>query len=213
MAREDLKYVLEARGRSGKAVLHPDTMVTIMTRSICPLGRRVVHTKEGFTTVSNLVVEALIEIPMGSQNKYEFDKRMGLLRLDRVLYSPVHYPSDYGYIEETLEDDGDPIDILVLVTNPTVPGCVIDTRVVGVLSMRDDKGIDNKLLGVPVRDPRFEQVQDLKDIPGHLLREIEHFFKTYKDLEGKETVIQGWSGADGAAAALALAREAHALRR
>lgn len=137
-------------------------------------------------------MEAIVEIPAGSQNKYEFDKEKGLLRLDRVLYSPVHYPADYGYIENTLEEDGDPIDILVLVTNPTVPGCIIDTRLIGVLVMADDKGVDNKLLGVADKDPRWAQVDDLGDIPPHRLREIEHFFKTYKDLEGKRTEIKGW---------------------
>lgn len=154
-------------------------------------------------------MEALIEIPAGSQNKYEFDKEKGVLRLDRVLYSPVHYPADYGYIEETLEEDGDPIDILVMVTNPTVPGCIVDCRVVGVLAMADDKGVDNKLLGVPVKDPRFAQIHDLEDVPPHRLREMEHFFKTYKDLEGKETEIQGWKGREEAARLLERARKAY----
>lgn len=156
------------------------------------------HTAKGVICVHELIVEAFIEIPAGSQNKYEFDKGKGVLRLDRVLYSPVHYPTDYGYIEETLEEDGDPIDILVLVTNPTIPGCIIDCRVIGVLSMADDKGVDNKLLGVPVKDPRFADIYDLGDVPKHVLREIEHFFRTYKDLEGKLTNIQGWLGADEA---------------
>ncbi|HWI65952.1 MAG TPA: inorganic diphosphatase [Symbiobacteriaceae bacterium] len=156
--------------------------------------------------MGELIVEALIEIPAGSQNKYEFDKEKGVLRLDRVLYSPVHYPTDYGYIPETLEDDGDPIDILVMITNPTVPGCLIDTRVVGVLSMADDKGVDNKLLGIPVKDPRFVHVKDLSDVPPHVLREIEHFFQTYKDLEGKSVVIQGWYGQEEAARVLEQAR-------
>lgn len=159
--------------------------------------------------MSELIVEALIEIPAGSQNKYEFDKEKGVLRLDRVLYSPVHYPCDYGYVPDTLEEDGDPIDILVMVTNPTIPGCLIDARVVGVLAMEDDKGVDNKLLGVPVRDPRFSQVRDLADVPAHVLREIEHFFRTYKDLEGKTTVIRGWEGVEGAAKVLAHAKAAY----
>lgn len=165
--------------------------------------------RKGSQQLSELIVEALIEIPAGSQNKYEFDKEKGVLRLDRVLYSPVHYPTDYGYIPETLEQDGDPIDILVMVTNPTIPGCIIDCRVVGVLAMTDDKGIDNKLLGVPLRDPRFNEVQDLADVPPHVLREIEHFFKTYKDLEGKSTIIQGWKGAAEAAKVLDAARAAY----
>lgn len=156
--------------------------------------------------MSEVIVEAIIEIPAGSQNKYEFDKEKGVLRLDRVLYSPVHYPTDYGYIDQTLEEDGDPIDILVLVTNPTVPGCLVDTRVIGVLSMADDKGVDNKLLGVAAKDPRWAHVQDLSDIPAHRLREIEHFFKTYKDLEGKKTDIQGWFGTEVAKQKLDAAR-------
>lgn len=159
--------------------------------------------------MQSIIVEAFIEIPAGSQNKYEFDKEKGMLRLDRVLYSPVHYPTDYGYVDNTLEEDGDPIDILVLVTNPTVPGCLVDTRVIGVLSMADDKGVDNKLLGVPVRDPRFAGVQDLSDVPSHVLREIEHFFKTYKDLEGKQTMIQGWKGVAEASIILERARAAY----
>lgn len=159
--------------------------------------------------MSELIVEALIEIPAGSQNKYEFDKEKGVLRLDRVLYSPVHYPTDYGFVEETLEEDGDPIDILVLVTNPTVPGCIIDCRVIGVLEMADDKGVDNKLLAVPVKDPRFAQMKDLSDVPPHSLREIEHFFRTYKDLEEKQTDIRGWKGAAEAAVVLERARAAY----
>ncbi len=156
-----------------------------------------------------IVVEAFIEIPAGSQNKYEWDKEKGRLRLDRVLYSPVHYPTDYGFIDNTLEEDGDPIDILVLVTHPTVPGCLVDARVVGVLSMVDDKGVDNKLLSVPVRDPRFDGVHDLKDVPAHVLREIEHFFRTYKDLEGKLTVMHGWKGTEEALIILERARAAY----
>lgn len=159
--------------------------------------------------MSEVIVEALIEIPAGSQNKYEFDEEKGVLRLDRVLYSPVHYPTDYGFVGETLEEDGDPIDILVMVTNPTVPGCIIDARVVGVLAMADEKGVDNKLLGVPVKDPRFDQIQDLEDVPPHILREIEHFFRTYKDLEGKTTTIEGWGNAQKAAEILARARAAY----
>jgi len=157
--------------------------------------------------VSEALVEAIIEIPAGSQNKYEVDRKRGLLRLDRVLYSPVHYPTDYGFVDETLEEDGDPIDILVLVSNPTVPGCIIDTRLIGVLVMSDDKGVDNKLLGVAQRDPRYAQVTDLSGVPPHRLLEIEHFFRTYKELEGKQTVIEGWFGLDVALEKLRVARE------
>lgn len=145
-----------------------------------------------------LIVDAFIEIPKGSQNKYEFDKEQGVFRLDRVLYSPFHYPTDYGYINGTLAEDGDPLDILVLTTLPTFPGCVIESRVIGVLIMADDKGQDEKLLGVPTQDPRFKDVHGLDDVPAHTLKEISHFFQVYKDLENKETTIKGWQGLEDA---------------
>lgn len=147
----------------------------------------------------NKIVEAFIEIPTGSQNKYEFDPELGKFKLDRVLYSPMHYPTEYGYLENTLALDGDPLDILVYTTYPTFPGCVIDARVIGVLNMSDDKGRDEKLLAVPVHDPRFEHVKDLSDMPEHVLKEIAHFFRVYKDLENKETIIEGWEGPEEAA--------------
>ncbi len=146
-----------------------------------------------------LIVEAFIEIPKGSQNKYEFDKEAHVFRLDRVLYSPFHYPTEYGYIEDTLAEDGDPLDVLVLTTLPTFPGCVIETRVIGVLVMADDKGQDEKLLGVPTKDPRFAEVHTLEDVPPHTLKEIAHFFQVYKDLENKITRIEGWRGVEDAA--------------
>lgn len=142
-----------------------------------------------------LIVDAFIEIPAGSQNKYEYDKKAGVFRLDRVLYSPMHYPTEYGYLEGTLAEDGDPLDILVLTTFPTFPGCVIRSRVIGVLLMADDKGEDEKLLAVPVDDPRWDQVQSLEDVAPHVLKEIEHFFQVYKDLENKQTTIKGWKDA------------------
>ncbi|GAB6935511.1 MAG: inorganic diphosphatase [Bacillota bacterium] len=147
----------------------------------------------------NRIVDAFIEIPAGSQNKYEYDKEAGVFRLDRVLYSPMHYPADYGYLKGTLALDGDPLDILVLTTFPTFPGCVISARVVGYLEMSDDKGQDEKLLGVPVHDPRWDHVKDIADVPPHILKEIAHFFERYKDLENKETKIIGWKGAEAAA--------------
>ncbi|MDI3328968.1 MAG: inorganic diphosphatase [Alicyclobacillaceae bacterium] len=153
-----------------------------------------------------LIVDAFIEIPSGSQNKYEFDKEKGVFRLDRVLYSPMHYPTEYGYIQETLAEDGDPLDVLVLTTFPTFPGCVIETRVVGVLLMTDDKGKDEKLLGVPTEDPRWKQVRSLEDVPPHILEEIAHFFSVYKQLEGKEVKVEGWRGTDEAARLLEDAR-------
>lgn len=146
--------------------------------------------------MSELVVDALIEIPAGSQNKYEYDKEKGAYVLDRVLYSPMHYPTEYGYLEGTLALDGDPLDILVLTTFPTFPGCVIESRVIGVLVMSDDKGQDEKLLAVPVNDPRWDEVKSINDVAPHVLKEIAHFFERYKDLENKKTVIEGWKDAD-----------------
>lgn len=145
--------------------------------------------------MSSLVVDAVIEIATGSQNKYEFDKEKGAFILDRVLYSPMHYPTEYGYLEGTLALDGDPLDILVLTTFPTFPGCVIESRVIGVLVMSDDKGQDEKLLAVPTKDPRWKEVNSLEDIPQHTLKEIAHFFQVYKDLENKKTIIEGWKDA------------------
>lgn len=148
---------------------------------------------------NELIVDAFIEIPTGSQNKYEYDEEAGVYRLDRVLYSPMHYPTEYGYLDKTLAEDGDPLDILVYTTFPTFPGCVIQSRVIGVLIMADDKGQDEKLLAVPVDDPRFAGVNSLEEIPAHVLKEIEHFFRVYKDLENKETHIEGWKDAAFAA--------------
>jgi inorganic pyrophosphatase len=145
-----------------------------------------------------LTVDVFVEIPRGSQNKYEFDKEAGVFRLDRVLYSPMHYPTEYGYVANTLAEDGDPLDVMVLTTYPTFPGCVIETKVIGVLLMADDKGQDEKLLGVATTDPRFKHVETLDDVPPHILKEIAHFFEVYKDLEGKETRIDGWKGREEA---------------
>lgn len=145
-----------------------------------------------------MIVNAFIEIPTGSQNKYEYDKENNRFMLDRVLFSPMHYPTEYGYIENTLADDGDPLDILVLTTFPTFPGCVIESRVLGVLIMTDDKGKDEKLLAVPTQDPRFQNVHTLDDVAPHVLKEISHFFQVYKDLENKKVQIDGWEGVETA---------------
>lgn len=146
----------------------------------------------------NKVIDVVVEIPAGSQNKYEFDKEKGVFKLDRVLFSPMHYPTEYGYIENSLALDGDPLDVLVYTTFPTFPGCMIESRVIGMLNMSDEKGQDEKLLGVPTEDPRFKDVHTLDDMPQHVLAEIAHFFKVYKDLENKETNIEGWEGPERA---------------
>jgi inorganic pyrophosphatase len=137
-------------------------------------------------------VTAVIEIPFGSRNKYELDKATGLMKLDRVLYSAVHYPGDYGFIPRTLHEDGDPLDVLVMVKEQTFPGCMIDVRPIGVLRMLDRGEPDDKILAVPLHDPYYEEFFDIADIPRHVLKEVEYFFSTYKDLEGKRVQITGW---------------------
>ncbi|WP_457615030.1 inorganic diphosphatase [Methanopyrus sp.] len=153
------------------------------------------------------VVYAVIEIPRGSRNKYEYDEERGFFKLDRVLYSPFHYPLDYGFIPRTLYDDGDPLDILVIMQDPTFPGCVIEARPIGLMKMLDNDDQDDKVLAVPTEDPRFKDFKDLDDVPKHLLDEIAHMFSEYKRLEGKETEVLGWEGADAAKEAIVHAIE------
>ncbi|MGV0978895.1 inorganic diphosphatase [Empedobacter falsenii] len=139
-----------------------------------------------------MTFDAIIEIPRGSRNKYEMDHETGRIRFDRVLYSPMFYPADYGFVENTLGLDGDPIDVLVFLTEPTVPGCVIEVKTIGVLKMSDDKGQDEKLICVPVADPTWNQLENITDMNPHTLKEVEHFFRVYKDLENKTTTIEGY---------------------
>ena len=136
----------------------------------------------------------MIEIPKGSRNKYEYDKKRHSFVFDRMLFSSVHYPSDYGFVPDTLARDGDPLDALVLVCEPTFPGCIIEARPVGLFKMWDEKGQDDKILCVPVHDPLWNHIHSLRDVPPHLLKEIEHFFTVYKDLEKKKTGVEGWHG-------------------
>lgn len=138
------------------------------------------------------VIEVLVEIPKGSRNKYEYDKERKQIVFDRMLFSSVHYPSDYGFIPDTLALDGDPLDVLVLVYEPTFPGCLIKTRPIGIFLMDDEKGRDEKVLCVPISDPLWNHVYKLDQVPPHLLDEIEHFFSIYKDLEQKKVTIYGW---------------------
>lgn len=138
------------------------------------------------------LVNILIEIPAGSKNKYEFDKDLQAFALDRVLYASVHYPYDYGFIPNTLADDGDPLDGMVLMDQPTFPGCVIAARPIGMLEMVDSGDRDEKILCVPDKDPRYAGVKSLNDIAPHRLDEIAEFFRTYKNLEKKVTEILGW---------------------
>lgn len=134
------------------------------------------------------VYEAIIEIPMGTKNKYEIDKVKNRIKLDRVLYSPMTYPAEYGYLEYTLAEDNDPLDILVLATSKTFPGCVVDARIVGYLDMIDCGEPDQKLIAVVDSDPRFSHIHEINDIQQHVAREIKHFFKTYKDLQQNKIV-------------------------
>lgn len=138
------------------------------------------------------VVNAIIEIPSGEVNKYEYDKRLNIFRLDRNLHSPVHYPGDYGFIPQTLSLDGDPLDVLVLVDAPTFTGCLVEVRPIGFLEMVDAGQKDEKILSVASNNPRYKEVKDYKEIWSHQLLEISHFFATYKDLEGKRAIISGW---------------------
>lgn len=139
-------------------------------------------------------VNMVVEIPKGSSNKYEFDFDLGVFKLDRVLYSPLYYPYDYGYIPGTLAGDGDPLDVLVVGSHPTFVGCLVEVKPLGALLMHDEKGEDWKVLAVQISDPRFNQRRNLEDLSPHTMREIEHFFEVYKQLEHKETEVVGWRG-------------------
>ena len=143
-------------------------------------------------------VTAVIEIPRGSRNKYELDKTSGMIRLDRVLYSAVHYPGDYGFIPSTLSDDGDPLDVLVLVDAPSFTGCVMMVRPIGALRMIDQESEDEKILAVGLNNPIYKSINDYSELYPHLLLEIEHFFSVYKELEAKRTRIKGWQDAGSA---------------
>ena len=152
-------------------------------------------------------MEVIIEIPKGSRNKYEMDHDSGEIHLDRTLFTATQYPADYGFVPDTLADDGDPIDVLVLLDEPTFPGCHITARPVGVFWMSDEKGPDAKVLCVVASDPRMADTVDLEDVPDYVLAEIGHFFEVYKQLEpGKGTETRGWEGRKQAEAAIEDAR-------
>jgi inorganic pyrophosphatase len=140
------------------------------------------------------IVRAIIEIPKNSVNKYEYDGELELFRLDRALYSPMHYPGDYGFIPGTLAEDGDPLDIIVLVDEASFTGCLMEARPVGVLHMVDSNENDQKILGVPNRNPRFDSIHTIDQVYPHMRREIEYFFSIYKELQGAKTKMDGWRG-------------------
>jgi inorganic pyrophosphatase len=133
-----------------------------------------------------------VEIPKGSRNKYEYDTEMGVIKLDRFLFSSMVYPTDYGFIPDTLALDGDPLDAMVCVSEPTFPGCVIPVKPIALFKMQDDKGVDDKILCVPLQDPSWNTLEKLDDISDALRNEIEHFFSVYKDLEQKRVKVDGW---------------------
>lgn len=152
----------------------------------------------------------VIEIPKGSKNKYELDKETGLLRLDRVLYSAVYYPADYGFIPRTYCDDGDPLDALVLSQEPVYPLTIVQARAIGLMRMRDEKGLDDKIVAVSVCDPAFADYHDQAQLPTHVLREVRRFFEDYKALEHKQVVVEELLGPEDAHRAI---REALELYR
>jgi inorganic pyrophosphatase len=137
-------------------------------------------------------LHCMVEIPKGSRNKYEWSEELKAITFDRFLFSSVVYPLDYGMIPETLAEDGDPLDAMVAVSEPTFPGCVIPVKPIALFKMRDDKGIDDKIICVPLHDPNWNGYEDLDDLPELLRLEIEQFFTIYKELEHKEVVVNGW---------------------
>ena len=149
--------------------------------------------------MENILVDALVEIPLGSMNKYEVDKVTGQIRLDRVLYAAMRYPTEYGIIENTLAPDGDPLDILVIGTEPTVPGCIVPARVLGYLTMTDGGKTDYKLISVVDCDPRYDDVHELDDLPSFKLKEISNFFNNYKVLQGVDVTTGEYHGRADAA--------------
>ena len=157
-------------------------------------------------------VRMIVEIPKNSVNKYEYDVKLGVFRLDRTLYSPMHYPADYGFVPGTMAEDGDPIDILAMADEPSAMGCMIEVRPLGILEMIDAAQTDRKILAVPMRNPRYEHIRDIGDVPSHVRREIEHFFSIYKELEGKIVETQGWRWLQDAHDAIRSARARYLSR-
>lgn len=154
-----------------------------------------------------ITVTVMVEIPKGSRNKYEYDHEKDMIRFDRMLFSAVHYPSDYGFILHTLAGDGDPLDALVLVSEPTFPGCLIEVKPIGLFKMWDEKGRDEKILCVPTTDPHWNRLNELSDVNPHLLIEIKHFFSIYKDLEEKKVGVEDWEDREEALAVIRESQE------
>ena len=149
----------------------------------------------------------VVEIPKGGRNKYEYDPLLGGIKFDRLLMSAATYPTDYGYLRGTLGRDGDPLDALVCLYEPTFPGCLIPVKPIGLFKMRDEKGVDDKIICVPLGDPYWNGYEELEDLPLLLRQEIEQFFSIYKDLEGKAVSIEGWFSVESAEREIEAARE------
>ena len=158
-------------------------------------------------------MNVIIEIPRGSMNKYEIDKETGLIALDRVLHTAQQYPFDYGFVPQTLWDDGDALDVVLLTTQPLMPGILVHARPIGVLPMVDGGEKDEKVLAVPVGDPRFGDIKELSDVNQHTLKEISHFFLTYKQLQKKEVTLGEWEGREAAEAAFVRGCEMYAAKK
>src|SRR4051795_9731925 len=148
-----------------------------------------------------------VEIPKGSRNKYEYDEELDAIMLDRFLFSSMVYPTDYGFIPDTLGEDGDALDAMVCVSEPTFPGCVIPVKAIALFRMEDDKGVDDKVLCVPLSDPAWNTLEELDDLPDQLQQEIEHFFSVYKDLEQKKVKVDGWYSREEAVKEIKASRE------
>jgi inorganic pyrophosphatase len=148
------------------------------------------------------VIYVVVEVPKGSRNKYEYSKKAGVIKLDRVLYSSLHYPGDYGFIPQSYWGDGDPLDVLVMMTEPTYPGCVIEARPLGMFKMIDKGQLDYKVLAVPATDPNFNDIRSMDDVTKHFPNEVAHFFMTYKQLENVEVKNEGWVGIEETKAAI-----------
>jgi inorganic pyrophosphatase len=157
-------------------------------------------------------LRCLVEIPKDSRNKYEYDEDLGGIKLDRFLFSSVVFPGDYGFIPETVAEDGDALDAMVLVGERTFPGCIIEVRAIAVFGMSDDRGQDDKIICVPCEDPHWSHLEDLDDLPAQLRTEIEHFFSIYKQPEGIEVEVQGFAGREEALAVIEGARERFSSR-
>jgi inorganic pyrophosphatase len=164
--------------------------------------------------LSDLELNVVVEIPKGSRNKYEYDPSLGAIKLDRFISASVVYPTDYGFVPETLAPDGDPLDALVCVSEPTFPGAVVPSKVVGLFKMADEKGDDDHVLCVPCSDPGWNTIEDVDDLPRQLRAELTHFFTVYKDLdEDRHSEVRGWGNRDEALETIAHAREQFQLAR